>query len=93
MPEALTLQQGEAFFQQNNRELQTAQRAMDGADADVITAVARPNPNLSISIIPSIAGTSYPASRTRRWHVVGGRTSVARVSETRPWRNPCRADR
>ena len=47
--EALTLRAAEALFLQHNRELQAARRAVEGAEADVITAGARPNPNLSIS--------------------------------------------
>lgn len=46
---ALTLQQAEALFLQKNRDLLAARRAVDGADADIITAGARPNPNLSLS--------------------------------------------
>ena len=49
VPEDLTLAQAEALFQQKNRELQAARRAIEGADADIITAGARPNPSLSIS--------------------------------------------
>ena len=47
--EALTLRAAEALFLERNRELQSARRAIEGAEADVITAGARPNPNLSIS--------------------------------------------
>ena len=47
--EALTLRAAESLFVQKSRELQAARRAVDGAEADVITAGARPNPNLSFS--------------------------------------------
>jgi outer membrane protein, heavy metal efflux system len=47
--EALTLRAAETLFLERNRELQAARRAIEGADADVISAGARPNPNLSIS--------------------------------------------
>ncbi len=47
--EALSLRAAEALFLERSRELQAARRAIEGADADVITAGARPNPNLSIS--------------------------------------------
>lgn len=47
--DALTLRAAEALFLERNRELQAARRAIAGAEADVITAGARPNPNLSIS--------------------------------------------
>ena len=48
-PGALTLRAAERLFLQRNRELQAARRAIEGADADVVSAGARPNPNLSIS--------------------------------------------
>ena len=47
--ESLTLRAAETLFLERNRDLQAARRAVTGADADVITAGARPNPNLSIS--------------------------------------------
>lgn len=49
VPEDLTLAQAEALFLQKSRELQGARRAVEGADADIITAGARPNPSVSIS--------------------------------------------
>ena len=42
----LTLARAEALFVQRNRELQLAQRAVEGAEADRISAGARPNPAL-----------------------------------------------
>ncbi len=47
--ESLTLRAAETLFLERNRELQAARRAVTGADADILTASARPNPNLSIS--------------------------------------------
>ena len=47
--EALSLRAAEALFLERSRELQAARRAIEGAEADIITAGARPNPNLSIS--------------------------------------------
>jgi cobalt-zinc-cadmium efflux system outer membrane protein len=44
----LTLQQAERYFVERNRELQLAQRAVEGSDADVLAANAPPNPALSI---------------------------------------------
>ena len=44
----LTLAAAEALLAQRNRELQLAQRAVEGAEADAISASARPNPALSI---------------------------------------------
>ncbi|MGE5523085.1 MAG: TolC family protein [Rhodospirillaceae bacterium] len=52
----LTLQQAEALFNERNREVRAARRIAEGAEADVISARARPNPTLSIgttSISPS----------------------------------------
>lgn len=45
----LTLQQAESLFMERNRELLAARRAIEGADADAISAAAPPNPELSIS--------------------------------------------
>lgn len=45
----LTLHQAEIYFAARNRELQLAGRAVEGAEADVLSAGARPNPNLSIN--------------------------------------------
>ena len=47
--ESLSLRAAEALLVQKNRELQAARRALEGAEADVITAGARPNPTLSFS--------------------------------------------
>jgi cobalt-zinc-cadmium efflux system outer membrane protein len=46
--ERLTLQQAETLFNERNREVRAARRAAEGAEADVISARARPNPTLSI---------------------------------------------
>jgi len=46
--EQLTLRQAETFFIERNRELQLAKRAVEGAEADILTAGAPPNPSLSI---------------------------------------------
>ena len=64
--DALTLPVAESLFLQRNRELQAARRAVEGADADVVTAGARPNPNLSIStssISRSLGSGSLPDKR------------------------------
>jgi cobalt-zinc-cadmium efflux system outer membrane protein len=44
----LTLHQAEIFFAERNRELQIAKRTVEGAEADILSAGAPPNPNLSI---------------------------------------------
>jgi outer membrane protein, heavy metal efflux system len=46
--ERLTLQQAETLFNERNREVRAARRAAEGAEADVISARARPNPTLSV---------------------------------------------
>lgn len=45
----LTLRQAEQLFADRNRELLSARRAVEGAEADILSAGARPNPNLTIS--------------------------------------------
>jgi cobalt-zinc-cadmium efflux system outer membrane protein len=45
---SLTLARAEALFAQHNRELQLARLAVEGAEADKISASARPNPMLSL---------------------------------------------
>lgn len=47
--ESLSLRAAESLLVQKNRELLAARRAVEGAEADVITAGARPNPTLSFS--------------------------------------------
>lgn len=64
--EMLSLRAAEALFVERNRELQSARRAIAGAEADVISAGARPNPNLSISntsITPGNFGGSFANKR------------------------------
>src|SRR5215813_9071 len=47
--EQLTLSQAENYFIERNRELQRARRAVEGAEADTLSAQARPNPTLSVN--------------------------------------------
>ena len=64
--EALTLRDAEALFVERNRELRAARRAVEGAEADVVTAGARPNPNLSVStssISRTLGGGTLPNKR------------------------------
>ena len=44
--ERLTLRQAEIFFAARNREVQLGRRLVEGAEADRLSAGARPNPNL-----------------------------------------------
>lgn len=46
--ERLTLQRAEALFNERNREIRAARRLAEGAEADIISARARPNPTLSV---------------------------------------------
>ncbi len=46
----LSLREADALLAQKNRELQTARRAVEAAEAATLTAGARPNPNLSLGV-------------------------------------------
>lgn len=46
----LSLSAADALLAQKNRELQTARRAVEAAQAATLTASARPNPNLSLGV-------------------------------------------
>lgn len=46
--EHLTLQQAEIIFAERNRALLSARRIAEGAEADVLSAAAAPNPELSV---------------------------------------------
>lgn len=46
--ELLTLDQAEKLFNERNRELRAARRNTEGAEADIVSARARPNPTLSV---------------------------------------------
>lgn len=46
--ERLTLQQAEIIFAERNRELLGARRIAEGAEADILSAAAPPNPELTI---------------------------------------------
>jgi cobalt-zinc-cadmium efflux system outer membrane protein len=54
----LTLRQAEVFFTARNREVQIGQRLVEGAQADRLSAAARPNPNLSFNATQ--IGNLYP---------------------------------
>ena len=47
--EQLTLRQAEIFFAGRNREIQFGQRLVEGAQADRLSAAARPNPSVSLN--------------------------------------------
>ena len=55
--EHLTLQQAEIIFAERNRALLSARRIAEGAEADVLSAAAAPNPELSVGSA-RINGTS-----------------------------------
>ncbi|HEY0841284.1 TolC family protein [Methylotenera sp.] len=46
----LTLEAAQHLFHENNKELISAKRMVQGAEADAITASQKPNPNLSLGV-------------------------------------------
>jgi outer membrane protein, heavy metal efflux system len=46
----LTLQQAETLFMERSRELQAARRNLEGAEADKLSAAARPNPVAAVNV-------------------------------------------
>ena len=62
-PESLTLAQAERLFEQHSRELLLAHKAVEAAEADSISAAARPNPNLTLS--GAQIGNLYPPAYDR----------------------------
>ena len=56
--EQLTLRQAEIFLAERNREIQLGQRLVEGAEADRLSAGARPNPNVFINATQ--IGNLYP---------------------------------
>ncbi len=46
----LTLEAAQHLFHENNKELISAKRIVQGAEADAITASQKPNPNLSLGV-------------------------------------------
>ena len=59
LKQTLTLKQAERLFEERSRELLLAQKAVEAAQADQISAAARPNPNLFINATQF--GNLYPA--------------------------------
>ena len=66
--ENLTLRDAERLFAERNREVRLARRLTEGAEADILTARARPNPTLSLGagISPS---TGIGAGNLRDKHI------------------------
>jgi cobalt-zinc-cadmium efflux system outer membrane protein len=65
----LSLQQAETLFLQRSRELQAARRNVEGAEADKLSAAARPNPVAAVNIsdlgprhttVNNVPWTRYP---------------------------------
>jgi cobalt-zinc-cadmium efflux system outer membrane protein len=46
----LTLPQAETLWREHNREIRLARAALDGAEADTLSAAQRPNPQLSVAV-------------------------------------------
>jgi cobalt-zinc-cadmium efflux system outer membrane protein len=60
-PQRLTLAEAEALWQEHNRELQLARTAVSGAEADVLSAGQRPNPQVSLNITQIAPWSGYGA--------------------------------
>jgi cobalt-zinc-cadmium efflux system outer membrane protein len=74
----LTLQEAETLFNARNREIQLARRTTEGAEADILSAAARPNPTLSIgtaSFSPSV-GIGPGSLRDKRLDTTLGVTQL-----------------
>lgn len=72
--EPLTLERAEKLFLERNREIQFARRAAESSEADVLSASAAPNPEVSVStsrISPTIGIGTGPLSQKRMDTVVG----------------------
>ena len=63
-PEQLSLQAAESMFREHNRELVVARRAVEGGEADVVSAAAPPNPNLSVGTVRISPGLGINYSST-----------------------------
>ena len=61
-PQRLTLAEAEALWQEHNRELQLARTAVSGAEADVLSAGQRPNPQVSLNITQIAPWSGYGLS-------------------------------
>lgn len=85
----LTLAEAERLFAQRSRELQQARRALEGAEADRLSAAARPNPNvyLNATQLGSLYPQGYDASRLdRRLDIVVGINQVFERGDKRELR-------
>ena len=72
--EPLTLVRVETLFMERNREIQFARRAAESSEADVLSASAAPNPEVSLStsrISPTIGIGTGPMSQKRMDTVIG----------------------
>lgn len=72
--EPLTLERAEKLFAERNREIQFARRAAESSEADVLSASAAPNPEISLStsrISPTIGIGTGPLSQKRMDTVIG----------------------
>ncbi len=70
----ISLERAEKLFMERNRELQFARRATESSEADVLSASAAPNPELSIGssrISPSVGIGTGPLSQKRVDTVIG----------------------
>ena len=56
---ALTLAEAEALWQDHSRELRVARAVLGGAEADVLTAGQRPNPEVALNVLSISPWTGY----------------------------------
>jgi cobalt-zinc-cadmium efflux system outer membrane protein len=75
----LTLEQARTLMRENNRELRLARHAVAGAEADVLSAAAPPNPTLSLS--SSRLGPGHGADSPSLWNRVESSVGVTQLFE------------
>jgi cobalt-zinc-cadmium efflux system outer membrane protein len=75
----LTLEQARALMRENNRELRLARHAVAGAEADILSAAAPPNPTLSIS--SAKLGPGHGSDSPSLWNRVESSVGVTQLFE------------
>jgi cobalt-zinc-cadmium efflux system outer membrane protein len=86
--EQLTLREAEKLAIQHNREIRLARRAVEGAEAEVVIAGARPNPALSINMtqISPSTGIGSGSLRDKRVDTVIGLSQLVERGNKRELR-------
>ena len=75
----LTLEQARALMRENNRELRLARHAVAGAEADILSAAAPPNPTLSLS--SAKLGPGHGSDSPSLWNRVESSVGVTQLFE------------